>query len=186
MGCMNVYRCPSCDERFYSGASPRHVRTCPLCEGRLIPDELARRSDGREYPLVPLEPVPVTRASPGSFVASGVTYPSVVEFVTGDRRRLRSRERDFGLRWMGPEASWPWRAAWVEATGELYVVQSGEPQAGGGHVEVLALESELRVIERALAGWEDLCGEPGSLDWLRRRALLIGEQASYEPFIASA
>jgi hypothetical protein len=183
---VNVYRCPSCDERFYSGASSRHVRGCPLCDGRLVPDAAARPPYGREYPLVPLEPLPVARASPGSFVASGVTYPSVVEFVAGDRRRLRSRERDFGLRWMGPRSSSPWRAAWVEATGELYVVQSGDPQAGGGHVEVLALESELPAVERALAGWEDVCGEPGSLDWLRRRARLIGEPASYEPFIASA
>jgi hypothetical protein len=128
----------------------------------------------------------VTRATPGSFTVTGASYPSLADFGWGDRRRLRSRERDFGLRWISAASPWPWRAAWVEGTGELYVVQSGEASAGGGHVEVLAVAFDLAAIDRALAGWEEVCGEPGSLDWLRQRALLADEPASYARFTAPA
>ena len=52
----------------------------------------------------------------------------------------------------------------MEATGELYVVQAGDPQTGGGHVEVLAV-TDRATIESALEGRP----ERPSLAWIRRR-----------------
>ena len=65
------------------------------------------------------------------------TYLSLGAFYAADRRRATSRERDVGLWWRaaGPLAR-TYRAAYVEATGELYVMQH-EGMRGGGRVQVL-------------------------------------------------
>jgi len=110
-------------------------------------------------------------AAPGSYPRGAKVYPSLHHFAWADPRRIPSRERDFGLRWLTDPPDSPWRAAWVEATGELYVVQSGDPADGGGHVEVLGVAASVDGVSAALAGWGDRCGEPGSLNWLRRRCL---------------
>ena len=66
------------------------------------------------------------------------TYLSLGAFYGADRRRDASRERDYGLWWRGDGPHDPtYRAAWIEETGELYVMQyEGTP--GGGRVDVLA------------------------------------------------
>jgi hypothetical protein len=80
--------------------------------------------------------------------------------------RIRSQERDFGLLWRDGSALY--RAAWIEDTGELYIVQLGPPSAGGGHVELLAV-ADFQQLEQALAGWRDMIDQPNSLQWLRAR-----------------
>jgi hypothetical protein len=97
------------------------------------------------------------------------TYLSLGAFYGADRRRDASRERDIGLWWRGDGPQPPtYRAAWVEATGELYLMQH-EGTAGGGRVWVIARFADAAELEERLAGWEDVCGEPGSVTWLRER-----------------
>ena len=50
-----------------------------------------------------------------------MTYPSLEAFYAGDRRRRSSRERDVGLWWRGRGGA-TYRAAWVQATGEVYLL----------------------------------------------------------------
>jgi hypothetical protein len=97
------------------------------------------------------------------------TYPSLGAFYLADRRRARSRERDVGLWWRsdGPHAP-TFRAAYVEATGELYVMQH-EGTAGGGQIEVLGRFRSFAELHRLVQRWEEVCGEPGSIDWLLAR-----------------
>jgi hypothetical protein len=80
--------------------------------------------------------------------------------------RIHSRERDFGLHWRDGNALY--RAAWIEYTAELYIVQLGSSSDGGGHVELLAVAG-LERLEQALSGWVDAVDEPDSLHWLRDR-----------------
>ena len=80
-----------------------------------------------------------------------------------------SREEDVGLRWLDAEGR-VHRAAWVEDTGELILVQLGLPTEGGGHVEVLGAFGDREELEEALSGWRDKCGRPESAEWLRERA----------------
>jgi hypothetical protein len=87
-----------------------------------------------------------------------------------DPRRIESRELDVGLWWREGADGPLHRAAWVNDTGELYLVRLGPLDEGGGAVEVLANVPERRRMERALEGWRERCGEPRSLTWLRERA----------------
>jgi hypothetical protein len=98
------------------------------------------------------------------------TYPSPDAFYAADPRRAGSREVDTGLWWSGLGNHAPtFRAAWVQATGELYVMQHAGT-LGGGRVDVLAdLADEATLAER-LSGWQRVCGEPGSLGWLLQRS----------------
>ena len=97
-------------------------------------------------------------------------YGSLTSFYTADPRRVDSRERDVGLWWREAADGPLYRAAWVNDTGELYLVRLGPSEQGGGEVEVLATIAEPELLEQALAGWRERCGEPRSLGWLRRRA----------------
>jgi hypothetical protein len=97
-------------------------------------------------------------------------YPSLVAFYSADGERLTSRERDVGLWWRSDEDGPMHRAAWIEATGELYLVRLGPAAEGGGGVEVIARVSDADALESALRGWRERCGMPGSLQWLRVRA----------------
>jgi hypothetical protein len=90
------------------------------------------------------------------------------DFLEADERRLHSREVDFGLLWRPSGSPVTHRASWIEATGELYLVQSGPTGSGGGHVELLAV-TDREGVERALEGWEPASRRPGGLAWLRKR-----------------
>ena len=101
-------------------------------------------------------------------------YPTLVAFYRADPARLRSRERDVGLWWRSGKEGPMHRAAWVEETGELYLVRLGPAAEGGGAIEVIARVCDAEELERALSGWRERCGMPGSLQWLRARAARLG------------
>jgi hypothetical protein len=96
-------------------------------------------------------------------------YPSLESFYRADRRRAASPERDVGLWWREEEGEPLHRAAWVRATGEVYLVRLGEPPAAGG-VEVLGVARDAAELDAALGGWRERCGRVRSLRWLRTRA----------------
>lgn len=97
------------------------------------------------------------------------TYLSLGAFYAADKRRDISREHDIGLWWLGDDWHAPrFRAAWVDQTGELYVMQH-EGTPGGGRVEVLGRFDSFAELHRLVRGWEDVCGDPGSIDWLLKR-----------------
>lgn len=96
------------------------------------------------------------------------TYLSLGAFYASDPARRSSRERDVGLFWRsrhGPS----FRAAWVRETGEMYLFQHALGGPGGGSVHLLAPTMEEHELDRRLAGWADVCGRRGSLEWLFAR-----------------
>jgi len=170
---MNYLRCTDCRQRFYTGATRyRILARCELCGGKLRPIErpedrppLLGPGDDRR-PLRLAHPS-VAGAEPGSYLDDPFSYPSLIEFARSHLPRIHSCERDFGLHWRDGAAVY--RAAWIEDTGQLYIVQLGPPAAGGGHVQLLAGGTSLEQLESALAGWQDAIHESRSLNWLRRR-----------------
>ena len=106
------------------------------------------------------------------------TYGSITKFVYERPRRLYSRERDVGLRWRDGAALY--RAAWIEDTGELYLVQLGPPDKGGGRVELLAAGVAIDDLGDAVSGWREAQDEGDhSLDWLRGRVRrLMGREVA--------
>src|SRR2546423_657773 len=108
--------CMACRERLYSTSRMTIDHRCPQCGGRLMP-----------YHLVSA-PGPTRRRR-------GRSYASLADFYNGDRRRLASPERDVGLYWRDGAGEPLHRAAWVEDTGELYIVRADDGEAGGGRVE---------------------------------------------------
>jgi hypothetical protein len=96
------------------------------------------------------------------------TYLSLGAFYASAPARRESRERDVGLFWRsrpGPT----FRAAWVRDTNELYLFQHALGGPGGGSVHLLAPRLSEEELDRRLAGWEDVCGQEGSLEWLLAR-----------------
>jgi hypothetical protein len=97
------------------------------------------------------------------------TYLSLGAFYSADRRRAVSRERDLGLWWRGDGPLSPaYRAAFVENTGELYLMQH-EGTLGGGRVDVLGRFASFADLGPLVSGWETICGERGSIRWLLER-----------------
>jgi hypothetical protein len=110
-------------------------------------------------------PDPVTR-----------TYLSLGAFYASDPARRNSRERDVGLFWRsrgGPS----FRAAWVRDTRELYLFQHALGGRGGGSVHLLAPKLDEPELERRLDGWDQVCGQPGSLEWLLTRVQDPGDHS---------
>jgi hypothetical protein len=102
-------------------------------------------------------------------------YGSLSSFYNADPRRVRSRELDVGL-WWREDADGPLhRAAWVNDTGELYLVRLGPSEEGGGEVELLASSVEHERLESVLEGWREQCGRQRSLSWLRERAARLDQ-----------
>ena len=95
-------------------------------------------------------------------------YPALAAFYATDERRRGSRETDLGLWWRGDRGLPSFRAAWVQDTGEVYLVQHG-PSPGAGRVTVLARERSWRRLTRRLGDWRAVCGSRGSVQWLRSR-----------------
>jgi hypothetical protein len=96
------------------------------------------------------------------------TYLSLGAFYASDPARRNSRERDVGLFWRSRQGP-TYRAAWVCDTGELYLFQHALGGRGGGSVHLLAPAMDEAELERRLAGWADVCGREGSLEWLLAR-----------------
>jgi hypothetical protein len=97
------------------------------------------------------------------------SHSSLAAFYAADSRRWPSREVDIGLRWHGAGVS-TYRAAFVEATGELYLFEHIRSDGGGGMVFVHERRFAGGDLARAFEGWQDASGADGSLDWLLERA----------------
>jgi hypothetical protein len=97
-------------------------------------------------------------------------YQSLSNFYRADRRRRTSREQDVGLWWRVGAHGPIYRAAWVRATGELYVTRLGGLEHGAGEVLVLGRAGSRDELEAALEGWQDVCPQPDSMTWLQHRA----------------
>jgi hypothetical protein len=114
----------------------------------------------------------------------------IEQFYDDDERRRASAEIEFGREWLD-HVEVRFELSWVEDTGELYVMR--EPAApewedpfGGIHVHVddapvdgmevvvLGVVTDREVLEKALAGWEQEVGKPGSVHWLRDRVTAAG------------
>jgi hypothetical protein len=93
------------------------------------------------------------------------TYLSLAAFYASDPRRRDSRERDVGLWWRSVRGP-TYRAAWVQDTGELYLFQHALTGPGSGSVHLIGGTFTSAELDRRLAGWRDICGQPGSLEWL--------------------
>jgi hypothetical protein len=163
---MKNLACVRCGQRYF-GASPARSR-CEFCGGRISSAAGVHHGARRRTAPLPAVRPPLPEAEAGSFEPSPYSYRSIAAFVHRDERRLRSREYDIGLTWRDAETGRTYRAAWVEATGELFVVQNGAPEEGGGHVEVLVTGCDEERLSRVLPGWRELVGPMGSLDVLRR------------------
>jgi hypothetical protein len=96
----------------------------------------------------------------------GESHPSLAAFYAADARRWSSREHDLGLRWKAAGGS-TYRAAFVEATGELYLFEHQRANGGGGMVFVH--DRTAPEIARSLKGWQNVCGEDDSFQWLLDR-----------------
>ena len=113
-----------------------------------------------------LDLVPIVAAAPGSYEAGPFTYPSIAAFVLADSARLHSPECDLGLHWRDRGSLY--RAAWIEDTGEVYLVQLGPSEQGGGHVQVLIAGLTGAQLVAALSGWRE-AHDRDELQWLRDR-----------------
>jgi hypothetical protein len=99
------------------------------------------------------------------------SHASLAAFYAADRRRWPSSERDLGLRWRSSDGP-TYRAAFVEATGELYVFKHLRADGGGGMVFVHERKAAAPGLAEAFEGWQDVCGADGSFDWFVSRANL--------------
>jgi hypothetical protein len=166
---MTFLTCSACGQRYFGREAARRRRRCALCGGpvRREPQPLSpgAADAARGGPPLPAEPPPLMRAASGSFAGGPGTYASLIDFAADDVRRLSSRERDLGLVWRDGDRLF--RAALVEDTRELYVVQLGPAGRGGGHVEVLGTVAPGADVERMLDGWHDVSRRRDSLRWLR-------------------
>ena len=98
-----------------------------------------------------------------------LTFASLRAFHAAHPLRRRCAEVDFGTPWRTGGFGPAYRAAWLPATGELFVVRLGPPAAGGGAVEVLARVPDANVLAELLRGWQRACGGFDSIRWLRAR-----------------
>jgi hypothetical protein len=166
MAAMKELACSRCGQRYF-GASPRRSR-CEFCGGRITSAITVHSGARRRTAPLPAVRPPLPEATLGSFDDAAGRYRSIIAFMRADDRRMGSREYDVGLTWRDADTGRTYRAAWVEETGELFIVQNGSPEEGGGHVEVLVTGCDEDRLSRVLPGWRDLIAPMGSLDLLRR------------------
>jgi len=76
----------------------------------------------------------------------------------------------FGSNWCTRQDQPPWRAAWIQTTGEFVVVHlAGDREGDHGPVRLLGTFADLAKVETALRGWPGVAGWAGSLAWLEHR-----------------
>ena len=103
---------------------------------------------------------------------SNKTFPTIEAFYEDNPARRSSGEADYGSWWTEAGKAYPkWRVSYIKATGEVYAVQLFNPEK----VELLGIippddgDIYYKTLDGVLAGWADVCGQPGSLDWIRQR-----------------
>ncbi len=102
-------------------------------------------------------------------------------FYESNEARRTSEEHEFGSEWVGDDDA-VFQLSWIAVTGELYLMAEtpntpvvdgfGDiiptPEAASElEVEILGTVESLDELHEILTGWEDICGEPSSLSWLR-------------------
>jgi hypothetical protein len=91
-------------------------------------------------------------------------------YRAGDPRTRGSREVLFGSNWCTRKDLPPWRAVWVQATGEFIVVRlDAVVEEECGPVQLLGTFPDLGVLEIGLRAWPNVHGWAGSLPWLEAR-----------------
>jgi hypothetical protein len=99
------------------------------------------------------------------------SWATLAAYLAGDPRRRDSREVLFGSNWYTREDLPPWRAVWVQATGEFIVVRlDAIEEADCGPVRLLGTFPHLGVVEIGLRAWPRMHEWAGSLQWLEARA----------------
>ena len=116
-----------------------------------------RRTDGQR-----------NKAIFGKHAMIGHVYRNKSYFYA-ERDGLSSREVDFGAWWYSTAPDdrrlyAPCRVSWVADTGDVYTYNHWT-----GEIELLATIKEEAEIEWLLRGWVEMCGQPGSLGWIRGR-----------------
>jgi hypothetical protein len=98
------------------------------------------------------------------------SWSTLAAYREADPRRRVSREVLFGSNWCTRQDLPPWRAAWVQATGEFIVVRlDAVREAECGPVRLLGRFPDLGVLEIGLRAWPNVHGWAGSLPWLEAR-----------------
>jgi hypothetical protein len=99
-------------------------------------------------------------------------YLGIEQFYDEDWTRRATGETDYGVWWREQHRPSPtWRVSYIQGTGEVYANQLG----GNRWVEVLGVvppdegENYHQTLDQLLEGWSDVCGQPGSLDWVREK-----------------
>jgi len=108
----------------------------------------------------------------------------IEQFYSGDERRRRSAEVEFGNNWFDAKGS-RYELSWVEDTGELYAMLELVPEAdswtpfGDIEVEKLAVDGLTVTIlgtvasqvelEKILDGWTERMVEPDGIHWVAER-----------------
>jgi hypothetical protein len=123
----------------------------------------------------------------GASARGGASGMDIEEFYAADVRRRDSAEVELGRDWLD-ESGRRFELAWVEATGELYLMSEPvepaiEDPLGDVFVRLPSREVKVKVLarvpdrfelERLLAGWQDQMGRPGGLRWLSERLVSAG------------
>jgi hypothetical protein len=88
-----------------------------------------------------------------------MSWSTLAAYQAGDPRRQASREVLFGSDWYTRQDLPPWRAAWVQATGEFIVVRlTSAHEVDHGPVRLLGTFPKLGVLEIALRAWPHVAG----------------------------
>ena len=128
---------------------------------------------------------PVTKCHICGFgIGSASLFRDLESFYGAGVNRMHSQEFDYGVHWrQGTDTSDRWRVSYVQATGEVYARREYSPL-----VVVLGVvppdEAKgvpyYRTLERILDGWEDRCGKPGGLEWVRDRLAMYAHGKAAE------
>lgn len=112
---------------------------------------------------------PVEDLQQTGLFTSDLAYPrsqTIKEFFA-DKRRMRSRELDFGVWWRDGRNYPTYRVSWIADTGEVYALDQTEQR-----VELLGKAGTEADIEQKLDGWAGICGLMQSLQWVRDKITL--------------
>jgi hypothetical protein len=113
-----------------------------------------------------------TAATPGSTDAdSPVVVVDEVSFYAADPRRRTSEEQEYGALWRRADADGDevWRLALICDTGELFLARVDPYPGPETELRLLRIVGAPAEADALLEGWQEQCGQPGSLQWLEER-----------------